>query len=312
MKAQSLSRHLRRALPTAALAAALLATAGAPAPQLPVGTFADGLKASLIDPARLPGANDWGCKPSPAHPYPVVLVHGTLANMAVNFPALSPILKNAGHCVFALNYGQDPGPLGSRRLGAVAGIATSAAELKAFVERVLTATGAHQVDIIGHSQGGMMPNYYIKRAGGAPKVHTFIALAPSNHGTDLSGIINFPRRFGLIGGFDTITAGPVPSLTQQQRDSAFMNGLFGDGDTVPGPRYVVIVSRRDAVVTPYTQAFLKGPGVRNIVIQDQCPKDPTGHLGIVFDGPAIQNILNALGPNDPRFRAECRDYGMAL
>jgi pimeloyl-ACP methyl ester carboxylesterase len=306
-------QHPRRGLLAAALAAAVLGTTGTPAASpLPVGTFADGLRASLLDPAHLPGANDWDCKPPPAHPDPVILVHGTLANTAVSFPALSPVLKNAGYCVFALNYGQDPGPFGSRHIGAVAGIASSAAELAGFVDRVLAATGAHQVDLIGHSQGGMMPNYYIKRLGGAAKVHTFIGLAPSNHGTDLSRLLDFARRFGLLAGFDAAAAGPAPSLTQQERGSAFITALFGDGDTLPGPRYVVIATRQDAVVTPYTQAFLQGPGVRNILIQDQCPKDPTGHLGIVFDGPTLQNVLNALGPNDPDFRAECRDYGMPL
>ncbi len=66
------------------------------------------------------------------------------------------------------------------------------------------------------------------------------------------------------------------------------------------------------LATANAQAFLKGPGVRNILIQDQCPEDPAGHLGFVFDGPTLQNIRNALGPNDPQFHAECRNYGMPL
>jgi triacylglycerol esterase/lipase EstA (alpha/beta hydrolase family) len=60
--------------------------------------------------------------------------------------------------------------------------------MRSFVNLVLWATGAGKVDVVGDSQGGMMPNYYIKRLGGASKVHTFVALAPSNHGTTLDGI----------------------------------------------------------------------------------------------------------------------------
>ena len=36
----------------------------------------------------------------------------------------------------------------------------------------------------GHSQGGMMPRYYLKFLGGASKVDDLVGLAPSNHGTD--------------------------------------------------------------------------------------------------------------------------------
>ena len=45
------------------------------------------------------------------------------------------------------------------------------------------AAGAHKVSLVGHSQGGMLPRYYIKFLGGAGKVDDLIGLAPSNHGT---------------------------------------------------------------------------------------------------------------------------------
>src|SRR4051795_5036208 len=58
--------------------------------------------------ASPPGANE-PCQPSAAHPRPVVLVHGTFADMSNSWQALSPLLHNRGYCVFALNYGSHNG-----------------------------------------------------------------------------------------------------------------------------------------------------------------------------------------------------------
>jgi triacylglycerol esterase/lipase EstA (alpha/beta hydrolase family) len=123
--------------------------------------------------ASPPGANDFACKPTAAHPRPVILVHGTFEDMANNWQALSPLLADNGYCVFALNYGSF---VGSGLIGVYGTgyIENSATQLAAFVDKVLTATGATQVDIVGHSQGGMMPRYYMRFRNGAVKVHTLV------------------------------------------------------------------------------------------------------------------------------------------
>jgi triacylglycerol esterase/lipase EstA (alpha/beta hydrolase family) len=282
---------------------------GAEAATLPVGGLGEAVQAYAFTPKQVPGANDFTCKPTLAHPRPVVLVHGTLENMGFNWAAISPTLKNAGYCVFALNYGDNWLSL-DQRAGGLTDIAASAKELSTFVDKVRLATGAPKVDIVGHSQGGMMPSYYIKRLGGATKVARFVGLSPSNHGTTLSGITNLGTQLGLLTSFNLLAAMTAPSLAQQEVGSPFMTALFKAGDTVLGPTYVVIQTKNDEVVTPYANAFLKG--ARNITIQDQCPTDTTGHIGIVFDGPAIQNVLNALGPNNPFFKATCTGFGIGV
>jgi triacylglycerol esterase/lipase EstA (alpha/beta hydrolase family) len=270
------------------------------------------LNGELFAPTAIAGANN-GCKPSSAHPYPVVLVHGTIENEGSNWVTLAPLLANAGYCVYALNYGQTA--LSSTFLG-LGDIAASAGQLSAFVNQVLTQTGATKVDIVGHSQGGMMPNYYIKFLGGAAKVHTLIGIAPSNHGTTLSGIVNLLNVFPApipadVNGF--LGAVGAPSLAEQEVGSAFETNLFKSGDTVAGPRYVVIESTHDEVVTPYQNAFLNTFGVTNITIQNQCPSDPTQHVGMNWDSPTMQNVLNQLSalPN-PLFKASCANYGSAF
>ena len=60
--------------------------------------------------------------------------------------------------------------------------------------------------------------------------------------------------------------------------------------------YTVIETKYDEVVTPYHSAFLTGPNVKNILLQDQCPFDFDGHIGIAFDHIALRDVLNALDP----------------
>ena len=295
-----------------AATATMLLAACQPQPQpLGIGGVDDALKAYVSSPNSVPGANDWSCKPSSAHPNPVVLVHATAVNLGANWVALSPMLKNAGYCVFALNYGMTSLSLG--RFGGLGDIPASAAQLSAFVDKVLASTGASKVDLVGHSQGGMMPNYYVKRLGGAAKVRTLVGLSPSNHGTTLVGLVTLGADLNALGFVNNLIWGAgLPALAQQEQGSSFQKGLFGDGDTVPGVRYVVIQTKYDHVVTPYANAFLSGANVTNIKIQDQCPNDPVGHIGMFSDSPVLQNVMNQLGANVAGFKATCKDYGVAL
>ena len=279
----------------ATLAAATLALLGASLMGVPAA------QADTID-VSPPGANDWSCRPSAAHPYPVVLVPGTFENMAKNWATMSPALKSQGYCVFALNYGATNG------VDATGPVADSARQLAPFVEKVLASTGARKVDLVGHSQGGMMPRYYLGFLGGADKVNHLVGIAPSNHGTR-----------GLI----TPTPDAVPPATSvggsncqacadQQAGSPFLTELNSIGDTVPGPAYTVISTTHDEVVTPYPSQFLAGPAqqVTNITIQDKCPADVIDHDQAPNDPVTQRLVSDALGqpagrPGNPAYQPSC-------
>ncbi|MFJ9776828.1 esterase/lipase family protein [Kitasatospora sp. NPDC101157] len=248
--------------------------------------------------ASPPGANDWSCRPSAAHPDPVVLVHGTFANRYENWLTLSPLLKGLGYCVFALDYGTVPGitSTGSGLLlpiGGLGAVPASAAQLAHFVDLVRTTTGAAKVDIVGHSQGGMLPNYYLKFLGGASKVDRLIGLAPSNHGTSLDGITNLAPYFPGV-------ADLIYTVCQACRDQAvgseFNATMASRPDTVPGVHYTVISTVYDEVVTPWRTQFLNGPDVDNEVLQDHCPVTPAEHVAIAFSPTALHLVTNALDP----------------
>jgi hypothetical protein len=57
------------------------------------------------------------------------------------------------------------------------------------------------------------------------------------------------------------------------------------------------VSTYDEVLTPYTQQFLDGPNVTNIVIQDQHPGFMGGHLSVLVNPAVWSYVLDALEAN---------------
>ncbi|UED86603.1 esterase/lipase family protein [Streptomyces profundus] len=226
------------------------------------------------------------------HPRPVVLVHGTGANATLNWLGLAPYLVERGYCAYSLDYGQLPWLPVFHGLGP---IEESSGQLAAFVDEVLAETGADEVDLVGHSQGGMMPRHYLKNhPGAADKVNALVAIAPSTNGTTLLGLTAlldvFPGLADAIDGFS-------PGMLQQVVGSDFLTELNADGYTVPGVEYTVIATRYDEVVTPYRTQFIDEPGVRNVLLQDLCPLNISEHVTIgLTDRMAFHEVVNALNP----------------
>ena len=247
-----------------------------------------------------PGANNWSCVPSARHPNPVVLVHGLGARMSENWLYLSPALANAGYCVFALTYGQNsaaPAPLDQR--GGLLPMEQSAQQLADFVEQVIAATGASRVDIVGHSEGSLMPNYYVKFLGGAAHVARYVGITPLWNGTNLAGLataytLSEPLGLSLVvGGLIDPSCG---SCRQFLRGSDFLNQMNAGGAAVPGVTYTMIMTVYDELVVPWWSGFLNAPNATNIVLQNVCPLDTSEHVLVAFDPVVKQLVLNALDP----------------
>ncbi len=276
---------MRRLLP--ALLVPLLAVLGLTAP-----AGADGVPLPTNPFGEPTGANDWSCKPTAKRPEPVVIVHGTFGDRKSLLDDLSAAMVGEGFCVFSLDYGNR----------GTEDIRKSARELKRFVAKVRAATGAAKVSMVGHSQGGMMPRYYIKFLGGATYVDDLVGLSPSNHGTSVTG----------SGSPGSATGGFCPACTQQAAGSPFLTRLNA-GDETPGDvSYTQITTRYDEVVVPYTSAYLaEGPRTTNVTIQDSCPADTAEHVLIPMSRTAIQWVLDAVtreGPADPAFQPTCGPF----
>lgn len=235
------------------------------------------------------GANNWACKPSKARPVPVVLVHGTFGDQKAVHDTISAYLKKLGFCVYALDYG----------FNGTAPVASSAGQLKTFVDRVLKATRAKKVSLVGHSQGGTMPRYYIKNLGGASKVDDMIGLAPANHGTAFTSMLR-------IAGFASWFCQACNDLVTGSR---FLTQLNSGGESPGAVSYTTIVSAADGVVTPYTSGYLaRAANVTNIRVQDACPKNRTSHVAVPTDPVFIRYAVDALnrpGPARASFRPKC-------
>jgi hypothetical protein len=264
----------------------------------PVGDAATGYLAELSDPTGSPpGVNVSGCHPAASGPqqYPVILLPGTVYDLADTWQALGPILADDGWCVYGLNYGATSGTtLSGGRIWSVGDIPTSAGQLSTFVGQVLRATGAKKVDLVGWSQGGMMPRWYMRFDGGASDVHDLVGLAPSNHGTTVDGMSALFDAVTALGLPAPLTVAQCAACTQQLAGSTFLQQLNAGPDTVPGVRYTVIETEDDEVVTPYTSAFLSGPAVTDVTLQDQCPEDHADHLAMPYDSAALQDVVQAL------------------
>jgi len=266
-------------------------------PEAPTFLAAAGVSYLGLQDVDPPGANDWNCKPTAARPRPVVLVHGTWENRYVNFARISPELKRSGYCVFALDYGDSDDVVGQHpRVKGNGDIRASAKELAAFVSAVLASTGATQVDIVGHSLGGVVPRQYLKFEGGAGKIRTLITFGATHHGTTLSGIATLASTLGLLG-----ASGPLLGVAAQQQaqGSEFLAALNAGGDTVPGVNYLVIATKYDEVTTPWQSTYLTaGPGatVRNVALQDGCPLDLSDHLSMTYSPRGIGLVKQGLDP----------------
>ncbi|MFQ6396015.1 esterase/lipase family protein [Nocardia sp. KC 131] len=236
------------------------------------------------------GTNNFGCVPSAVHPRPVVLAHGTDSSAYSDWSAIAPQLSAAGFCVFALNYGGKPGveSYGTEDLW------LSAHQIDAFVDDVLAATGATQVDLVGFSQGANVTRLYVNKLGGAPKVGKWVGIASPSYGGVMYGLVPLAQAIpGLMQVFELLTS---LAAVQQAQGSPIMTELNAGGDTVPGVQYVTIGSRVDEMIQPFENIALRGPGARNIVLQDMCAADLTGHFHMVYDPFVQQLLLDVLDP----------------
>ncbi len=198
---------------------------------------------------------------------PVLLIHGYLGTRG-SLHVLEQRLTSLGHLVLSYR-------LGFLHTG---DICESAALIARKIESIAAQTSLDRMDIVGHSMGGLVGLYYLKRLGGKRRVRRLVMLGTPASGTwsALLGVAVAPLgRAGL----------------QLLPDSPFLRELE-QGPLPDGVEVVMVAGKRDLLAPTSTTRI---PGVRHLSL-------PTNHAGLLVDqgvADVVDEILAAPWPNFP-------------
>lgn len=210
---------------------------------------------------------------------PVVIVGGMLGSGALTQPAYWPLrarLQAHGYDVRIFttpDYGLGP-------------VRANAELLRDYVASVRALTGAQKVDLVTHSQGGIIARDYIKNVGGATSVDSLVMMGTPNHGTALATLAN--DYLGCLGG--------ISGCSEHDPDGPFLTELNAGDDSIGDVHYTAIATKYEEVVLPYTSIHLdaRDGNITNVTVQDHCPRRFVEHGNYVLDGAVFTGVLTAL------------------
>ena len=143
---------------------------------------------------------------------PILLIHGFLGTRGSMYLLERRLLDN-GFVVVSFNIGAIN----------VRDIRRSAFMIHRKIERILAQTPSQKIDILGHSMGGLIGLYYVKKLGGSARVRKLVLMGTPVRGTwiALAGVATLglwstsswqliPRSRFL----DELAQGPLPTTTE--------------------------------------------------------------------------------------------------
>jgi hypothetical protein len=214
---------------------------------------------------------------------PILLVPGTTLDPGINFSWNYERAFNQRHWPWCAT------TLPNEAMGNI----QTAAQYIVYAIQRMHAIAHRKIDILGYSQGGMVPRWSLKYWPSVRgMINDYVGIDPSNHGS--------------------LEAAPVcslkcaPALWQQTVHSRFLTALNSGPETWRGINYTVIYSHADEVVTPNLSAkgsssLHTGHGaIRNIAVQSICPMDISDHLAMgTYDPIAYALAVDAFTHRGP-------------
>jgi pimeloyl-ACP methyl ester carboxylesterase len=193
---------------------------------------------------------------------PVLLIHGFLGTRGSMY-MLERRLVDDGFVVVSFNIGTLN----------VRDIRRSAFLIHRKIERILAQTPSQKIDILGHSMGGLIGLYYIKKLGGHARVRKLIMMGTPVRGTwsALAGVVT-------LGLWSTSSWQLLPR-------SRFLDEL-AQGSLPPAVEVSTIAAARDWVV-PLSTTRIQGASAVTV---------PLGHSSLVVSEEVYRRVVNTLRP----------------
>lgn len=193
---------------------------------------------------------------------PILMIHGFLGTRGSMY-LLEHRLVEDGFVVVSFN-------LGTLN---VRDIRRSAFLIHRKIERILAQTPSQRIDIIGHSMGGLIGLYYVKKLGGHARVRKLIMMGTPVRGT-----------WAALAGVMTLGLWSTSSWQLLPR-SRFLDEL-AKGPIPPGVEVHTIAAARDWVV-PLSTTRLSGANAMTV---------PLGHSSLVVSEEVYRRVVTALRP----------------
>ncbi|MGC0329998.1 pimeloyl-ACP methyl ester carboxylesterase [Streptomyces sp. SAI-170] len=240
--------------------------------------YPSGISQERRSPPPAPSPDSTARLPAQDRP-PVVLLHGFMDNRSVFLVLRRGLTQHGRHRIESLNYS----PL-------TCDIRTAAELLGRHIEEICERTGSRQVDVVGHSLGGLIARYYVQRLGGDLRVRTLVTLGTPHSGTRVVPL-----------------ADAHPIVRQMRPGSPVIEEL-----SRPAPdcrtRFVSFWSDLDHLMDPLETARIDHPDLKaqNVRVSG------IGHLALPVHPAVATGIRQALDSTDPASEATTTPDGLTV